>query len=314
MFYNIITKLSDEKMISFILHGGAWDIPDAMVEDHKNGVRRALEIGWEILSGGGNSIDAVEQAIRYLEDDTTFDAGRGSFVNANGEIELDASIMNGTTFRCGAVAAVQNIRNPISLARLVMDKSEHVLITGMGAIRFARDNGILQCKSDELLVGRELQRWKELQRQNSFSTIDAFRKKFPSDTVGAVALDQNGVIAAGTSTGGTPNKYPGRVGDSPLIGAGTYADSEFGGVSCTGWGEAIIKVSLARTVVGNLELNGGDVESAAKSGIERLEKKANGYGGVIVLNKFGNAAVAYNTPRMARAYRTSEMNESVVEI
>lgn len=301
-------------MISLIVHGGAWDIPDEMLDAHRYGVSKALEIGWEILSNGGSSVDAVEKAIRYLEDDPTFDAGRGSFVNAIGEIELDASIMNGTTFRCGAVASVQNIRNPISLARMVMDKSEHVLITGTGAVRFALENGIQQCNSDELLVGRELQRWKDLQGKKTFSTKDAFKRKLPSDTVGVVALDNDGVIVSGTSTGGTPNKYPGRVGDSPLIGCGTYADSTVGGVSCTGWGEAIIKVALAKTIVDQMEMNGDDPQSAALVGIDRLKKKVDGFGGVIVLNKHGKPAVAFNTPRMARAYRTSEMNESVIEV
>jgi L-asparaginase / beta-aspartyl-peptidase len=299
-------------MISLIVHGGAWDIPDDTVEAHRSGVARALETGWKILSGGGSADDAVEQTIRSLEDDPTFDAGRGSFVNALGEIELDASIMNGSSFICGAVSAVQNIRNPITLARLVMEKSEHVLLTGIGAVRFAKENGILQCKPDELLVGRELQRWKELHKRKSFSTKEPFKNKLPSDTVGAVAFDTNGIIVAGTSTGGTPNKYPGRVGDSPLIGCGTYADSSVGGVSCTGWGEAIIKVVLAKTVVDQMEINGLDPEVAAKAGIDRLQKKADGYGGVIVLNSKGKPGIAFNTPRMARAYRTSEMNSDIV--
>lgn len=301
-------------MISFIVHGGAWDIPDDLVEAHRNGVRQALAIGWKILSEGGSAVDAVEKAVNYMEDDPTFDAGRGSFVNAVGEIELDASIMNGTTFRAGAIAAVQNIRYPISLARVIMDKSEHILLAGMGAVRFGREHGILQCKNDELLVGRELERWRQLQSKQEFSTKDAFRKKMPQDTVGAVALDKNGVMVSGTSTGGTPNKYPGRVGDSPLIGCGTYADSSIGGASCTGWGEAIIKVVLAKTVIDMLEHNGGDAVIGAQQSIQRLEKKAEGFGGVIVLNNKGIPAVAYNTPRMARAYRTSEMNSDVVEV
>lgn len=301
-------------MISFIVHGGAWDIPDSMLQQHKIGVLRALEIGWEILSNGGSAVDAVEKSIRYLEDDDTFDAGRGSFVNALGEIELDASIMNGTTFRCGAVGAVQNIRYPISLARTVMDKSEHVLLVGMGAVRFAMENGIKQCKSDELLIGRELQRWKDQQNLKSFSAKDSFTKKMPSDTVGAVALDKTGTIASGTSTGGTPNKYPGRLGDSPLIGCGTYADSNVGGVSCTGWGEAIIKVALAKTVIDKMENNDYDPNRAAKIGLENLSKKADGFGGVIVLNKNGIPAFAFNTPRMACAYRTSDMDKSIVNV
>ncbi len=301
-------------MISFIVHGGAWDIPDDLVEAHRNGVREALVIGWDILSKGGSAMDAVEKAVNAMEDDPTFDAGRGSFVNAVGEIELDASIMNGTTFRAGAIAAVQNIRYPISLARVIMDKSEHILLAGMGAVRFAREHGIMQCKKDDLLVGRELDRWKGIQGDQKFSTKDAFRKKKPQDTVGAVALDKNGVIASGTSTGGTPNKYPGRVGDSPLIGCGTYADSSVGGASCTGWGEAIIKVVLAKTVIDLMEYNHGDGASASKQAIQQLEKKADGFGGVIVLNKNGIPALAYNTPRMARAFRTSEMKSDVVEV
>jgi beta-aspartyl-peptidase (threonine type) len=301
-------------MISFIVHGGAWNIPDEMVEAHRAGVSKAMEIGWTILSNGGNGIDAVEQAIRSMEDDVTFDAGRGSFVNALGEIELDASIMNGSSLRCGAVASVQNIQNPITLARLVMEKSEHVLLTGMGAVRFAKENGIQQCRRDDLLVARELQRWKTLQSQRSFSTKDAFKADLPSDTVGAIAFDNKGNIIAGTSTGGTPNKYPGRVGDSPLIGCGTYADSEVGGVSCTGWGEAIIKVVLAKTIIDRMEMNGADGDTAARFGIDRLAKKADGYGGVIVIDKHGKPSVCFNTPRMARAYRTSEMNSNVIEV
>ena len=197
-------------MISFIVHGGAWDIPDDLVEAHRNGVRQALAIGWNILTNGGSAVEAVEKSVNVMEDDPTFDAGRGSFVNSIGEIELDASIMDGTTFRAGAIAAVQNIRNPISLARVIMDKSEHILLAGRGAVRFAEEHGITQCSKEDLLVGRELERWKEIQRSTkSISTKDAFRKKMPHDTVGAVAVDRNGVIASGTSTGGTPNQYPG---------------------------------------------------------------------------------------------------------
>ena len=302
-------------MISFIVHGGAWDIPDDLLEAHRNGVRQALAIGWNILMNGGSAVEAVEKSVNFMEDDPTFDAGRGSFVNSIGEIELDASIMDGTTFRAGAIAAVQNIRNPISLARVIMDKSEHILLAGRGAVRFAEEHGITRCAKEDLLVGRELERWKEIQRsKKSTSTKDAFRKKMPHDTVGAVAVDCNGVIASGTSTGGTLNKYPGRVGDSPLIGCGTYADSSVGGASCTGWGEAIIKVVLAKTVIDLMEYNGGDPAAAAKQAILRLEKKADGFGGVIVVNNSGVPAVAFNTPRMARAYRTSDMNSDVVEV
>lgn len=301
-------------MIAFAVHGGAWNIPEELLDAHRQGCLQALTIGWNILRGSGSAVDAVEHAIMALEDDPVFDAGTGSHLNALGEIELDASIMNGTTFRCGAVAAVQNIRNPIRLARTVMDKSEHILLVGKGAQRFALEHGIPQCKQDDLLVGRELERWKELQRGKHFSTKEPFRKKTVSDTVGAVALDRNGVICAGTSTGGTQNKYPGRVGDSPLIGCGTYADSSVGGVSTTGWGEAMIKVVMAKTVIDLMDRNGGDPQAAAQQAIDILKQKADGDGGVIALTPQGAFGVAFNTPRMARAFISETMATPVVDV
>lgn len=301
-------------MISLIVHGGAWNIPDDLLEAHRTGVTRALEQGWSILEKGGTALDAVEQVIRVMEDDPTFDAGKGSFVNSLGEIELDASLMHGTTLRCGAIASVQNIRNPITLARLIMEKSENVLLTGMGAVRFAKENGMPVCKNDDLLIPRELKRWKEIQSKRSFSPKESYRADRPSDTVGAVAMDSHGNIVAGTSTGGTPNKHPGRVGDSPLIGCGTYADSQVGGASCSGWGEGIIRVVLAKTVIDRMEMNSDTGDAAARFGIERLKNKVDGYGGIIVLDKNGRPSVAFNTSRMARAYRTSEMNAPFVEV
>ena len=302
-------------MTSLIVHGGAWDIADAEVEAHRNGVARALSIGWEVLRGNGSAIEAVEKAICCLEDDEAFDAGRGSHLNAAGRIELDASIMDGKTFRCGAVAAVQNVKNPICLARKVLEESEHILLVSRGAEQFALRHGIKLCKLDDLLTDRERQRWSEAWGKKGFSTKDAFRKaKKPSDTVGAVAMDANGDICVGTSTGGTFNKYPGRVGDSPLIGCGSYADNAVGGVSTTGWGEAMIKVVMAKTVIDLLEVSGGHPQIAAEKGIDFLHRKVDGYGGVIVLNNGGKIGVAFNTPRMARAYINSEMEEPFVAV
>ena len=302
-------------MISLVVHGGAWDIPDDLVDAHREGVHRALKAGWSILHKGGTAVDAVESAIMMLEDDDTFDAGRGSFINAAGEIELDASIMNGKTFRAGAVAAVQNVKNPIRLARKIMDESEHILLVGMGATRFAREHGVRTCGQDDLITNRELERWREAQGRKQHSTRDAFRrKKVPVDTVGAVALDHFGNIASGTSTGGTPNKYPGRVGDSPLIGCGTYADNTVGGVSTTGWGEAMIMVVMAKTVIDLMDRNGGDPDKAVHDGLKILERKADGYGGLIAINNEGRIGITYNTPRMARAYMTSELKAPFVAI
>jgi len=301
--------------MSFIVHGGAWDIPDDLVEAHKKGVANALKAGWEILKGRGPAVDAVERAIVLMEDDVAFNAGKGSSLNAAGEVELDASIMDGRTFRAGAVASVQNIRNPIRLARKIMDESEHVLLVGMGATRFARENGIKTCDPDFLITARELERWRELQVDAKYTTKDSFRrKKLPSDTVGAVAMDAEGNIVAGTSTGGTPNKHPGRVGDSPLIGCGTYADNAVGGVSTTGWGEPIIKIVLAKTVIDLMELHGKDPARAVEEGLRILQRKAAGYGGIIALNNAGKIAVTYNTPRMARGYMTAEMKTPFVAV
>ena len=302
-------------MLSIIVHGGAWDIPDTEINSHRKGIFNAVQAGWNVLTTGGTAIDAVEQAIRIMEDDPTFDAGYGSHLNLVGRVELDASIMSGKDLKCGAVAAVQRIRNPITLARKIMSESEHILFVGDGAERFAKEHGCILCKPEDLIVKREYERWQELKLRKGYRTKDAFHKrKQSSDTVGAVALDKNGNICAGTSTGGTMNKYPGRIGDSPLIGCGTYADNEVGGVSTTGWGEAMIKVVMAKTVIDLMEANGGDPQDAAKRGIEILHRKADGFGGVIVMNKYGDCGIAYNTPRMARGFMNSKMSSPHVEV
>jgi beta-aspartyl-peptidase (threonine type) len=302
-------------MISLIVHGGAWDIPDNEVDAHREGCLAALNLGWDMLSRGMNAMDTVEKTIRCLEDDNTFDAGFGSHLNAIGEVELDASIMDGKTLRCGAVAGVRVIRNPISLARKVLETSEHVLLVGDGAERFAKQSGIDFCAPADLIAEREQLRWEGLHKQGPFVSKDAFRRwEVSNDTVGAIALDGNGNICVGTSTGGTLNKFPGRVGDSPLIGCGTYAENALGGVSATGWGEAIIKVVLAKTVIDIMERNGGDPQAAAENGIKILHQKADGYGGVIVLNTRGEFGISYNTPRMARAYRCSTMGAPFVAV
>lgn len=302
-------------MISLIVHGGAWDIPDSLVEPHRKGVAEALRVGWDILTSGGPAAEAVEAAIIAMEDDETFDAGRGSFINAVGEVELDASIMDGRNLRAGSVAAVQNVKNPIRLARKIMDVGEQVMLVGIGATRFAKEHRIPTCSPDSLVTARELERWKDIQASDKFSTIDAFRHgKLPSDTVGAVAMDKHANLASGTSTGGTPNKHPGRVGDSPIIGSGTYADNKFGAVSCTGWGESIMRVVLAKSVVDQIEINGGDVDKAVRHGLYLLETRVKGYGGVIAISRDGKVSTVHNTPRMARGYITAEMQRPVVEV
>ncbi|HLF14171.1 MAG TPA: isoaspartyl peptidase/L-asparaginase [Bacteroidota bacterium] len=299
-------------MISMVIHGGAWNIPDSLLDAHRNGCAAAIGKGWNILSSGGTAIDAVEQAVRVMEADGTFDAGRGAHLNADGHVELDASIMEGHSYRCGAVAAVRRVMHPITLARKIMEESEHILLVGQGAERFAVSAGIRLCRESELVTDRERALWKSVNAKSGFRSKHAF-SKHPGDTVGAVAVDRSGNICVGTSTGGTLNKYPGRVGDSPLIGCGSYAENGIGGVSTTGWGEGMIKVVLAKTVIDHMDANEKDPQKAAEFGIDLLHKKVDGRGGVIVLNYEGRVGVSFSTPRMAFACMTEEMNEPRVE-
>jgi L-asparaginase / beta-aspartyl-peptidase len=317
--------------ISLIVHGGAWDIPDDEVAEHQAGCRAALEAGWRVLERGGAALDAVEAAVRILEDAPIFDAGVGSVLNRDGDVELDAAIMDGPSLRSGAVAAVRRVRNPITLARRVLE-SQVILLVGQGAERFAESAGLRLCDPAELIVERERARWQALLNQEDFRSQDAFGAKqaegvkeskveeenadahpftpsplhpliHPGDTVGCVALDRDGRLAAGTSTGGTANKLPGRVGDSPLIGAGLYADNQTGGCSTTGWGESIMKVLLAKTAT-DLIGAGNDPMAAAHQAIDILARRVGGLGGCILLDSAGQIGFAFNTPRMAYAYRT----------
>jgi len=287
---------------AFIVHGGAWDIPDHEVEGHLAGCRVAAQVGWSILKNGGSALDAVEAAIRSLEDDPAFDAGQGAWLNAAGEVELDAIIMEGATLNNGAVAAVQHVRNPIMVARLVMERTTHSLLTGFGAERFAQAQGIELCDESELLTGQELERWRAIRAQKDFKVEVAFGgSAHPHGTVGAVAFDVNGHLAAGTSTGGTPNKLQGRVGDSPLIGCGCYADDLSAGASATGWGESIMKVVLCKAVC-DFVAQGHSTQAAAEKAIGVLADRAHGLGGVIVIDRAGKIGLAFNTPRMAHAW------------
>jgi beta-aspartyl-peptidase (threonine type) len=296
---------------AFIVHGGAWDIPDNEVPGHLNGCRVAAQIGWAILQNGGSALDAVEAAIRSLEDDPAFDAGKGAWLNSAGEVELDAIIMDGATLNNGAVAAVQHVRNPITVARLVMERTSHSLLTGLGAEHFAQAQGIDLCDESELLTGQELERWRIIKAQKDFSVREAFGGK-PHGTVGAVARDRSGHLAAGTSTGGTPNKLQGRVGDSPLIGCGCYADDLSAGVSATGWGESIMKVVLSKAVC-DFVAQGLDAQRAAERAIGVLADRAQGLGGLIVIDRSGQIGVSFNTPRMARAWIENDQVVAHVE-
>jgi len=287
-----------------VVHGGAWAIPDDMVAAHLNGVRNAMAAGWNVLARGGDALDAVEEAVVVLEDDETFDAGRGSFLNRDGKVQLDALIMDGATLRAGGVGCVERLRNPVRAARKILSESPHVYFVAEGAERFAAEHGIALCKNEDLIIQREVERLKEYQA-NGEHQPDLFAGMLSHDTVGAVALDRSGNIAASTSTGGTLNKAPGRLGDSSLIGCGCYADNKTAAASTTGWGEPIMKLVLAkwaadRVAAGNLP------EWAAAEAINYLQKRLDGHGGMILLDARGRFGISHNTPRMAWAVRTTK--------
>ena len=294
-----------------IVHGGAWEIPDGAVDDHLNGLKQALIRGWDVLKQGGSALDCVEETVVVLEDDPTFDAGRGSILNTDGSVEMDASIMDGKGFDAGAVAALRNFANPIRIARKVLDETEHMLLAGQGCEAFALNQGFHQVPIEELLTPRELKRLERLMSDSDFETPHAFGKK--KGTVGAVALDAHGDIAAATSTGGTPKKLPGRVGDTPLIGCGTYAENGVGGVSCTGWGESIMKVMLARETAEALRTGHSSRQSAERA-LNVLKERAGGLGGIICLDREGEPGAVYNTPRMAWGYMRPDLNSPFTSV
>jgi beta-aspartyl-peptidase (threonine type) len=269
-----------------VVHGGAGERhADDNAHQAQGGCLVAARAGHAVLEKGGSALDAVVAAVTVLENDPQFNAGRGSALNADGEVEMDASVMTGD-LQAGAVAAVKGIANPVQLARLVMEKSKHVLFAAEGAHRFARAHGVPFVDPTSLITERARKRLASL------------------GTVGAVARDKQGRLAAATSTGGTTGKRPGRVGDTPLIGCGTYADDEAGACSCTGLGEAIIKVTLARAAVDRLRL--GEDPNAVAAAVTATLRRAHGEGGLILIDAKGRFGLGFNTQRMARAWVSSD--------
>ena len=287
-----------------LVHGGAWAIPDAMVEAHLEGVGAAAAAGFEVLERGGSCLDAVEAAVVTMEDDETFDAGRGSFLNMDGRVQLDACMMDGRTLRAGGVGCVEHIPNPIRAAKKILTESPHVYFVGTGAERFAQEHGIELCSNDDLVIPREVERLRDAKLQGYLQMPDEFGPMRSHDTVGAVALDREGNIAAGTSTGGTLNKAPGRVGDSSLIGCGCYADNRSAAVSTTGWGEPMMKLVLSKWTADRVE-QGLVPQEAAQRALFYLKSRLNGHGGIILLDVRGRFGVAHNTPRMAWALHSA---------
>jgi beta-aspartyl-peptidase (threonine type) len=289
---------------TIMVHGGAgiWDLPAERLLAAIAACRDAAAAGQAILLAGGTALDAVEAAVCVLEDSPVLDAGRGSYLNANGEIELDALVMDGSTLAMGAVAAVQRVRHPITLARRVMDDTEHNFLVGAGAEAFADRIGFPRCTVIDLLADDE--REKHLAQPGHHEALVKAalgQPGPPGDTVGAVALDVNGNLAAATSTGGTRNKLPGRVGDSPLVGSGAYADNWTAAVSATGHGEALMKVVISKLVC-DFVANGLSAQGACEAAIRVLAERVNGMGGLIAIDTHGRIGFAFNTAAMPYAY------------
>jgi beta-aspartyl-peptidase (threonine type) len=282
-------------------------MPDHEIEAHERGIAAALAAGYDILERGGSAVEAVEAAVVVMEDDETFDAGRGSFLTREGRVQMDALLMNGADLRTGGVACVEKLPNPIRAARLVLEQSPHVYFVGMGAERFALQHGMKLCDNMDLVIPREQKRLYAAQEAELRGERDeTFSGQLDShDTVGAVALDLHGNLAAGTSTGGTLNKAPGRVGDSSLIGCGCYADNLSAAVSLTGWGEPIMKLVLGKWAVDRVQA-GASPQDAASAAIAYLYDRLGGHGGVILLGPDGRIGLAHNTPRMAWGLATPE--------
>jgi beta-aspartyl-peptidase (threonine type) len=294
--------------VAIVIHGGAGTIrksnmTPAKEQEYRDKMAEAINAGYALLRNRGTAVDAVEAAIRVMEDSPLFNAGKGAVFTHEGTNELDASVMEGKTLKAGAVTGVQHIKNPISLARMVMERSKHVMFTGAGAEAFARSQGM-----DTVPVGYFFtqRRWDDLQRAKKA------QKDSSHGTVGCVALDEYGTIAAGTSTGGMTDKMMGRVGDSPIIGAGTYADNRTCGVSATGDGEYFIRATFARTIAALMAYGNLPLQRAADSAVA-IVGALGGTGGAIALDHDGHVAYSFNTEGMYRAYIDGE-GKAVVEI
>lgn len=311
---------SGKDHIVLVIHGGAGTILKSQMTPEKekaytSALNEALQKGYAILNNGGTSVDAVEAAIKVLEDNPLFNAGKGAVFTNEGKNELDASIMNGKTLAAGAVAGITTVKNPISAARAVMEKSNHVMMAGAGADKFAKEAG-LEIVDPSYFFTEE--RWKALQqvkkedslkteldhsdKKNSRLQFEHVNKDSKFGTVGAVALDTYGNLAAATSTGGMTNKRYGRVGDSPIIGAGTYANNSTCAISCTGWGEFYIRLVMAKTISDMMEFGKMSLRSAAIEMVIKRLPALGGDGGLIGIDSKGNIVMPFNTEGMYRGY------------
>lgn len=313
------SAIAQQKNFALAIHGGAGyispkNLSETQQKAYAEALSQALDIGHKILSEGGTSLDAVSQTIIFLENNPLFNAGKGAVMNAKGKHELDASIMEGKSLDAGAVAGVSNIKNPILAARAVMEKSPHVMLSNEGAEIFAQQQQLERVKNQYFNTPEQLANyklWKNRQKnppKKGSQSITGFDK---FGTVGVVALDQEGNLAAGTSTGGMLGKRFGRIGDSPVIGAGTYADNAGCAVSATGHGEFFIRLAVAHHISSLVKYQQNTIEEAGKEVIHKQLQDLGGSGGVIILNTKGEVAFVFNTPGMFRAYRNAKGEEVV---
>jgi beta-aspartyl-peptidase (threonine type) len=302
--------MSDSGNYSIMVHGGAGALDN--VKDDKtafrylDSIRRILEHGRDVLLLGGSALQAVEACASLLEDDPVFNAGCGSVLNENGKVEMDAAIMDGRDLSAGAVAAVDNIANPVQLARLVMTESEHVMLIAEGAMRFADHCGMERVPEDYFYTPDRVEQLHQARLQHRMMLDHDDTEEDSEDqkygTIGAIALDPAGNLAAATSTGGIVNKRMGRVGDSPIVGAGVYADNETCAVSATGFGEDFMRTVISKTIADFILMKGLDADQATKAGIGYLKRKVSGRGGVIVIDAAGNCASDFTTKKMIHGW------------
>jgi beta-aspartyl-peptidase (threonine type) len=299
VFQSFAQEKNGDKKFVLVIHGGAGatprDIPESLKQEYLDGLNNALQIGKSILANGGTALDAVERVVNYLEDHPNFNAGKGSVLTSDGTVEMDAAIMSGIDLSAGAVAGIKSVKNPVSLARLVAEKTPHVFLIGEGAEKFADEMKVKRVDSSYFFIQTQNEKWQQLKQKIS---------EEKKGTVGAVALDIHGNLAAATSTGGMMMKRPGRVGDVPIIGAGTYANNNTCAVSATGWGEKFIKNNVAVSISKLMEYKGVSLNDAVDELINKVLVPNDG--GVIALDKFGNYSILYNTKSMFRGVISSE--------
>ncbi|MCW3111650.1 MAG: asparaginase [Segetibacter sp.] len=303
--------------LTMVVHGGAG--PDSEfikknIETYKQGLREAVDTGYSVLEGGGSALDAVEAAVNYLEDNPLFNAGRGSALNEKAEVEMDASIMDGKTMKSGAVAIVKNVKNPVTLARAIMEKTKHIYIGDMGALEYAQKIGLRLMPEAYFITDHAYEQYIAAteEEENTIQQAGEYQvRRKTHGTVGAVAVDKDGNVAAATSTGGTENKVPGRIGDSSVIGIGSYANNKTCAISSTGDGEVLIRNVTCFHVSALMQYKGLNVKEACNYLIKEELKDAQGDMGIIAVDPAGNFAFEFNSERMHRGWRSSDGEQGV---